>query len=368
MSEMSAPTQPTCFLAFQLLGLLSRLGLHFDMYLGRAKTSMAGIDARIAERYIQNAQGALLGDLEFARTCQWLVILAPLDLGAIVPLHRTLDLHLGAKEDHTSTAHLQSDLGLLRIVLNVCRITDLYHRLGILRRARLDIAGLLVGWLDAGTHRFGSFDLMFLCHNLLALDLAIFDAIATGVRALGPFPHLPAHWAVQDIAILTISWRWLRAHAVGHHHGVLATTCHLVYALHLTRLYPYAATLRARRVVRVVPAWRTRTIVAGAYTCLWFRLRGAEEWRDHTTIILTHTIDDQLLDATQARGTARGVALLAPHIRLARLRYAHLDGVAWKLIIVAVRGQHAGLLHATFDLVVWLGTLAQGVIHSGHGA
>lgn len=295
------------------------------------------------------------------------MILAPLDLGAIVTFHRTLDFHLSAKEDHTSTAHLQCDLCLLRIVLNVCRIADLYDGFGIFGRTRLDIAGLLVGRLDAGTHRFGSFDLMFLCHNLLALDLAILDAVAAGVRALRPFANFPSHRAVQDIAILSICWRWLWAHAVRNHHSVLATACHLVYALHLTRLDTNAAALRARRVVRVVPAWWTRTIVAGAYTCLRLGLGRAEEWRDHTTIILAHTIDDQLLDAAQTRRTARGVALFAPHIRLARLGYAHLDRVAWKLIVVAVRRQHAGFLHATFDLVVRLGTLAQGVIHGGHG-
>jgi len=133
---------------------------------------VAGVDPGIAERDIEYTQGALLGHLELPRTLQRLVVLAPLYLGAIVPLHGALNLHLGAEEDHPRSAHLQSDLGLLGIVLDVCGVADLDDRLGILRRTGLHVAGLLVRRLGTRTHRFGSLDLMLLGHDLFALHLA----------------------------------------------------------------------------------------------------------------------------------------------------------------------------------------------------
>lgn len=119
---------------------------------------------------------------------------------------------------------------------------------------------------------------MLLGHDLFALDLAVLEAIAAGVRALGPLAHLPTHRTVQDIAVLPVGgWR-LGAHAVGHHHCVLPTASNLMDALDLSGLDADAAALGAGRVVGIVPPWRTGTIVAGANPSLWLGFRGTEEW------------------------------------------------------------------------------------------
>lgn len=238
---------------------------------------MTGVDSGIAERDVENAKGALFGYLELSRALQRLVVLAPLDFGAIVPLHRTLDLHLGAEEHHSGTAHLECDLGLLGIVLDVCRVIDLDDGLGILRRTGLHIARLLVRRLRARTHRLWPLDLVLLRHDLLALHLAILEPVPAGVGALGPLAHLPANWTVKHVAVLPVCRRWLGAHAVRHHHGVLAPAGDLVDALHLASLDANAAAFGAGRVVRVVPPGRAGTVVAGANPRFGLGFRRAEE-------------------------------------------------------------------------------------------
>lgn len=160
---------------------------------------------------------------------------------------------------------------------------------------------------------------MLLGHDLFALDLAILEAIAAGVRTLGPLAHLPTHRTVQDIAVLPVGGRRLGAHAIGHHHGVLPTASNLMDALHLSGLDADAAALGTGRVIGVVPPRGAGSVVASAHPGLRLGFGGTEEGRHHPAIILSHAVDNQLLHAAQTGGTARGVALLPPHVRLSRL-------------------------------------------------
>lgn len=113
---------------------------------------MTGVDSGVAEHDVEDAQGTLLGHLELAGTLQGLVVLAPLDFGAIISLHRTLDLHLGAEEHDTGSSNFKRNLSLLGIVLNVRGVVDLDDWLGILGWTGFHVARLFVRWLGAGTH------------------------------------------------------------------------------------------------------------------------------------------------------------------------------------------------------------------------
>lgn len=113
---------------------------------------MTGVDSGVAERDVKDAQGTLLGHLELTGTLQGLVVLAPLDFGAIVSLYRTLNLHLSAEEDDTSSSNFKGNLSLLGIVLNVRGVVNLDDWLGILWRTGLYVARLFVRWLGTGTH------------------------------------------------------------------------------------------------------------------------------------------------------------------------------------------------------------------------
>lgn len=252
----------------------------------------------------------------------------PYGIIAVLPLHRTLDLDLCAKEQRRCTANLKSYLRLLRIVLNVRAVTGRNRRPLVLRRTGLCVAGLTRGWFDAGTQLWAPLDGVLLCHNLLALDPAFFVAGAARLGALGPFVHLPADGAVQHVAVLALQRRRLRAHVVWHDHRILAATRHLVNALDFALTDADAARLGTRRVLGVVPARRTRPIVARANTRFRLCFGRAEERRDDLVDVLAHTVDDQLFDAAQAGGTAAGVAVLFPHVRFARFRDAYLDRVS----------------------------------------
>jgi len=207
---------------------------------------------------------------------------------------------------------------------------------------------------------------VLLGHDLFALHLAILEPIAAGVGAFGPLAHLPADGAIEDIAVLAIRRRGLGTHAIRDHHGVVAATGHLMNALHLAGLDSNAAALGAGRVVRVVPSGRAGTVVAGANPCLGFGFGCAEKGGHHPSIVLAHAIDDQLLDASKAGGTAGCVALLPPHIRLSRLRNTHFNRIPRVLLVKMMRGRHARLLGTSLHLVMGLLSLAKGVIHGGH--
>lgn len=80
------------------------------------------------------------------------MILAPLYLRPIILLHRAFDFHLRAIEDCGGAADLQADFLHVRIVLNVFRFTGGYGRSVVFRCARLRVADLSVGRLEARTH------------------------------------------------------------------------------------------------------------------------------------------------------------------------------------------------------------------------
>lgn len=48
-----------------------------------------------------------------------------------------------------------------------------------------------------------------------------------------PWRHLPSNRAIEHIAILSLWWRRLRAHAIRDNHCILTAACHLVNTLHL---------------------------------------------------------------------------------------------------------------------------------------
>lgn len=98
-------------------------------------------------------------------------------------------------------------------------------------------------------------------------------------------------------------------------------------ALHLALAHADAARLGARREVGEVPARRARPVVARPDARLRLRLGRAQERRHDLVGVLADAVDDQLLDAAQAGRAAAGVALLPPHVRLARLGHADLDRV-----------------------------------------
>lgn len=300
-----------------------------------------------------------------------------MDLGAIeATFDGTFDLNLDSVEHFSGTAHLQCHLRFLLVVLDVRGVAARDRWPLILRRTRFIIARLPVGWFRTGTHRLGSFHFVLLRHDLLALDATLLVTTAAvpggeeklfnrqfkewtinhSLGTLSPLGHLPAHRTVQHVAVLPVTRNRLRTHAVRHDHGVLPSPGHFVDALHLARLYPNAAGLAARRKVRDIPSRGTLVVVAGSNPRLWFRLLGAQEGRDHFSRIIAHTIDYQLFDAAQARGTAAGVALFVPGVSLPRHRSLHFEivrriavrRVSGKTGIVAVRhgaGFQVALLH-----------------------
>lgn len=189
------------------------------------------------------------------------------------PLHRTLDLDLRAKEQRRRAANLQRHLRLLRIVLNVRTVAGRNRRPLILGRTCFRVARLPRGRLNTRTQFRPSLDRVLLGHNLLALDPALLVPGAARLGALGPLVHLPANGTVEHVAVLTFQRRRLRTHVVRHHHCVLAAARHLVDALHLSLANPNAARLGARRILGVVPARRTRPVVARANASLRFGFR-----------------------------------------------------------------------------------------------
>lgn len=247
------------------------------------------------------------------------MILVPLYFRTIITFDGALNFHLSTEEYDSGSSDFESDFRFLGIMLNVSGIADLYDRLGIFRRAWFDVARFLVWWLGAGTHGFGSFDFMFLRHDLFTLDFAFFETITAGVGALGPLSNFPANWTVEHIAVLTIGWWRLRTHTIRHNHGIFSTTCHLMYALDFASFNAYATGLRTGRIVGIIPTRWARTIIAGSYTSFGLGFWSTQEWRNNTTIIFPDTIDNEFFDSAQTAGTARRIALFSPDIGFPRL-------------------------------------------------
>lgn len=81
-----------------------------------------------------------------------------------------------AEKDSRRAADLERDFGLLRVVLDVRRVAGRDRRLLVVRGARLRVAGLRSDRLDARAQLVAALDLVFLRHDLLALDSALLHA------------------------------------------------------------------------------------------------------------------------------------------------------------------------------------------------
>ena len=129
----------------------------------------------------------------------------------------------------------------------------------------LGVTGLPILWFGGRAQFWRSVDCVVLSHYLFTLHFSRFFASSTRFVASGPFRHFPSNWAVQDIAVLSIWWWGLRAHVIWDYDSVTTPLGYFVDTVHFSRLDSKAATLRARRKIRVVPSGWARMVVAGPH-------------------------------------------------------------------------------------------------------
>lgn len=200
---------------------------------------MACVHATVFERHVEYPQCALFRHFILGLFGEIVVILCPLDLGAIVLLHRALDFHLRAIEDCRCAANFQTNRLLIGIVLNVARCCRRDMRSIIFRIACFRVARFRLHWLHARTHCIVSTNLVVLSHRLLAEHGSVLVAAAARFRTTWPFANcvlnlrlilefniiehfmkkvlkslpqkltFPSCWTVENIAILPVAWRRL---------------------------------------------------------------------------------------------------------------------------------------------------------------
>lgn len=106
-------------------------------------------------------------------------------------------------------------------------------------------------------------------------------------------------------------------------------------AINFSGFNPNAAWFSARRVVGVVPAGRTRDVVASAYSILWLCFRRAQVRRHDLSRVVANAVDDELFDAAQARSAATGVAFVAPRVGFAGDGRLNFDLVVVESVAIA---------------------------------
>lgn len=220
-------------------------------------------------------------------------------------------------------------------MLNKRSIADLDGRPLILGGTGFRIAGLFIRRLGVPTHCRRPLYLVLLCHYLFAFHSSILQASTTWFRAFGPFGDLPSHWAIQDIAVLAIRWRWLRTHIIRNDHCVFSSPRYLMNAMDLPRLHANTTRLSAGRKVRVVPSRRARNVITRSDAILWLRFGGTEERGGGFASVITNTSNNQFLNTTQTGGTTAGVAILSPGIRPTPFRRAHFNAIMNAFVITA---------------------------------
>lgn len=331
---------------------------------------MAGIPPAVTQRQILDAKRPLLRRLVLLRFGQKLLVFDPLDAGAIEPLDGTLDLDGGPDEDRCRPANFQRYFLFFEIVLDERTVRHVDVRSVAFDDAAFRVAGFPVWGLRGRTQFRGSVDGVVLGHHLFTFDFTYFFTPSARFRAPRPIGQLPFDGAIQHVAVLAVRRRRLRTHVVGNDQRVATPLSHFVYAVHLPGLYADPATLRARREVRIVPSGRTGVVVAGPGQNLRFYFHGAQIGRGDLLIVISHTIDDQLLDAAQTRGAAMGVTLLLPGVGFAGGAPGHLDVGAEGVVFDVIDSDafvRTGLHEALFGFD-WLGAGALFIGEFGDGA
>lgn len=106
-------------------------------------------------------------------------------------------------------------------------------------------------------------------------------------------------------------------------------------AVNFPRLNAYSAWFSARWIIRVVPSRRARDVVASSNSVFRLRLGRTQIWRHDLARVITHAVDDQFFNTTQARSATAGVTFVAPRIRFARNSRLNLNLVVVQSVSVA---------------------------------
>lgn len=96
-----------------------------------------------------------------------------------LPFDRAFDFNLCAKKYGGRSTNFKCNFRFLWIMLNVRCVAGRYRWMFIFGCAWFCIARFLTCRLHAGTQLITTFNFMFLCHDLLAFNLSLFDTTAT---------------------------------------------------------------------------------------------------------------------------------------------------------------------------------------------